>query len=210
MTPGFEFEQEIWKRGLIVAGVDEVGRGAFAGPLVAGAVAFAPQILNPKFETLKIRIDDSKKLSRIQRERASVWIKNNALAWAVGEVEVWEINNLGMGKALKIAYERALGNLEVKADEVLLDGLGGIIRGDSISFSIAAASIVAKVHRDKILCDAAQNTKYSAYLWYKNMGYGTREHREAIIKYGMTDYHRKQFVETFLRRLIPGSDFCLL
>jgi len=207
MSVGFEFEERYWDGGLLVAGLDEVGRGAFAGPLVCGGVVFPPGIWRV-YGKSGVRIDDSKRLTRKSREVASLWIKKNALSWSVGEACVEEVNELGVKGALNLAFGRALEGLRVEVGHVLLDGNGriegykggltSIIGGDGKAFSIAAASIIAKVHRDKILCDVGKMPKYSAYRWYKNMGYGTAEHLKALLKYGQTDYHRKQFVKTFL------------
>ena len=205
--PDFSFEKKLWKRNFkIVAGVDEVGRGSFAGPVVTAAVAFAP-VQSAKFrvQSLKITINDSKKLTPKQREKANKWIKENALYWAVGEASVNEINKLGIVKATQIAFRKAIS--KTKADFLLIDAFyipyvaglrrknqKAIIKGDTKSISIAAASIIAKVYRDKLMTDLSKKAKYKEYGWDKNKGYGTLDHRNAIKKYGLTRLHRRDFV----------------
>ncbi len=221
MLPNFRFERKLWKRGYrIIAGVDEVGRGSFAGPVVAAAVAFAPMtnlqlpIYNEKRQ--KIIIDDSKRMTAKQREKAEKWIKENVLSWGIGEVSTTLINRSGMAKATKKAFRKAISEtrkkLGKKIDYLLADaffisyvpGLPrkrrqlAIIDGDQKSFSIAAASIIAKVYRDKLMLRLSKKSKFKKYGWGRNKGYGTKEHQKAIKKYGITRYHRKQFVNTFL------------
>ena len=231
--PTFYYERKYWKLGYeYVAGVDEVGRGCFAGPVVAAAVVFR------KGETLRNQgfslINDSKKLTKLQREIAEKWIKENALTWGIGEISVALINKLGMGKATSAAFRRAIKAANskfqmpnVKIDFLLIDAfyipyLDGfpkgrnklkgsknpkykygskqlaIIKGDEKSYSIAAASIIAKVYRDNLMMGISKKNKYKNYGWESNYGYGTREHRKAILKYGVTAYHRTQFVQTYL------------
>lgn len=188
----------------MIAGVDEVGRGCFAGPVVAGCVAFW-QIPN------NIKINDSKKLNPKQRERAAFWIKRNALCYGIGKASVAEINKLGIKKASEIAFRRAIKNCNKRIDYLLIDAFyipyikglrrknqKPIIKGDNKSVSIAAASIIAKVYRDKLMTKLAQNPKYKKYNWDKNKGYGTLAHRKAIQNNGISRMHRKKFVETFL------------
>ena len=206
--PDFSFEKKLAKKGYkLVAGVDEVGRGSFAGPIVAGCVVF-PQ--DSRFTIPDpIVINDSKKLTARRREKASEWIKENALAWAVGEISASKINSLGMAKASRMAFRKAIA--KVKTDFLLIDafyipfvkGLRrknqlAIVKGDTKSVSIAAASIIAKVYRDKLMTSLSKQSKFKPYRWGKNKGYGTREHQAAIKKYGTTREHRKQFVETWI------------
>lgn len=223
--PNFNYERRLWNKGFrFVAGVDEVGRGAFAGPIVVGAVIFAPnpQIKNSKFkmknwekEILYLGINDSKLLKARKRERLAREIKEKASAWDVTEVGVGVINRIGIGKATQKAMRKTIRDLATKlssnrVDFVLIDyfyvpylkGVGkknqlGIKHGDQKSFTIAAASILAKVHRDKIMRSLARKPRYKPFLWGKNKGYGTKEHGKAILRYGLTRYHRKQFVETW-------------
>jgi ribonuclease HII len=117
-----------------------------------------------------------------------VWIKKVAISWAIGEVSVGEINKFGMAKSLGLSYKRAVRGLNQKVDKVLLDGIEGIVKGDQKCFSISCASIIAKVYRDNILCDIGKKPEFSAYLWCKIYGYGTRD-RDAI--HMNTKYHRK-------------------
>lgn len=205
--PDFFFEKKAWKRGFkIVGGVDEVGRGALAGPVVAGCVAFRQSQVS-KFEVLnKIKIDDSKKLTPRQRERASFWIKRNAVCYGIGWASVAQINKFGIKKASEIAFRMAIKRCRMRVDFLLIDaffvpyvrGLRRknqlpIVNGDAKSISIAASSIIAKVYRDKLM--SALGGKYG---WAKNKGYGTKEHQKAIRKYGPTRLHRKLFVRTFV------------
>ncbi len=230
--PHFKLEKYYWEKGFgVVAGLDEVGRGCFAGPVCAGCVAF-PANLQFTINNLQIKIDDSKKLTPIQREIASKWIKKNALTWGIGVTGVNEINKLGIGLASMKSFRKAISNankrLSVKGIEysvlgfLLIDafykrefassayipytrGIGrkrqlGIFKGDQKSMSIAAASIIAKVYRDKLICDIAKKSKYQLYGWDSNKGYGTKAHREAIIKYGTTNMHRRVFINTWLSK----------
>ena len=214
--PDFSFEKKIYKKGYrVIAGVDEVGRGAFAGPVVAATVAFAP---NSKFEILnskQIRINDSKKLNSRQRERAMFWIKRNAVCYGIGWASVSQINKLGIKKASEIAFRKAIINCNKRIDYLLIDAFyipyvkglrrknqKAIVKGDAKSLSIAAASIIAKVYRDKLMTKLADNPKYKKYGWDKSKGYGTSSHRKAIQKYGSTRYHRKRFIRTY----IPKSE----
>jgi len=208
--PDYFFEDNLRKLGYkYIAGADEVGRGCFAGPVVAGCVVFKKACSPPK----NIKIDDSKRLTPKQREMAEVWIKQKALVWAVGKVPASMINRIGMAQATKVAFRKAVAQTrrKVPIDFLLIDAFyipwvkglrrknqKAIIDGDQKSFSIAAASIVAKVYRDKLMQRIARNPKYKKYDWGKNKGYGTKTHQKAIIKLGLTRYHRRVFVETFL------------
>lgn len=240
--PNLRYEKRFWKKGFkIVAGVDEVGRGCFAGPVAAAAVAFAPMI-NDKWSMAnekgkKIIINDSKKLTRRQRERADKWIRRNAISWGIGKVTAKTINRYGMAKATQMAFRRAVNNANRKLENrsknriqfLLIDhffapyirGLPmarkkarknrnlkdsrakqmAIVNGDERSVSIAAASIVAKVYRDSLMEKLGKRARYKKYDWGNNKGYATRVHQGAILKYGICGYHRKQFVETFLKNL---------
>lgn len=208
--PNFSFEKRKWKKDFkFVAGVDEVGRGSFAGPVVAGCVVFERKTEIPD----SVKINDSKKLRPLERRRASKWVKENALTWGIGEAPVSVINRLGMAKATKMAFRRAIDDankrLGKRIDFLLIDAFfipyvrglrrknqQAIINGDEKSFSIAAASIVAKVERDREMLRFSR--KYSKYGWGRNKGYGTRQHQEALKKYGTTRHHRKTFVSRFI------------
>jgi ribonuclease HII len=169
----------------------------------------------------QIVINDSKKLSAKQREVADKWIRKNALSFGIGSASVSQINKLGIKKATEIAFRKAIKNCKLKVDFLLIDAFyipyvrglrrknqKPIIKGDTKSISIAAASIIAKVYRDKLmtdLCKKKYRTSYACvvtgkkYMWHKNKGYGTKEHRDLIRKYGTSDLHRKVFVNTWLK-----------
>lgn len=203
-------EKSLWKKGYwCVAGCDEVGRGSFAGPVVAGCVVFGQ---NSKIQETNPKINDSKKLTQRQRDVANKWIKKNAQAWGIGSASVTFINKDGIAKATNQAFRLAIkdavnrGNLKI--DYLLIDAFyipyvrglrrrnqKAIIGGDSKSISIAAASIVAKVYRDSLMTKLSKNRKYKKYGWERNKGYGTIEHREAIQKYGISRLHRKLWVK---------------
>lgn len=201
--PDFSYEWQFWKQGQIVVGADEVGRGALAGPVVAAAVIFRPGT------KIEVEINDSKKLSPKKREEADRWIRKNAVTFAIGQASVLEINSLGISKALNRAYRRAIFKLE--ADYLLVDGFNipylrgfpqtrqlRLIKGDQQSLSIAAASVVAKVHRDNLITKLSQHPALACYDWSQNKGYGTLKHRKAIKKYGICKLHRRQFVSNLI------------
>lgn len=208
-SPDFSFEKRKWRTGFkFVAGVDEVGRGSFAGPVMAGCVVFKKKTEIPD----GIKIDDSKKLKPLERRKASKWIKQNALAWGIDGTSVSVINRLGMAKATKMAFRRAINDanrrLGGRIGFLLIDAFfipyvrglrrknqQAIINGDEKSFSIAAASIIAKVERDKKMLRFSR--KYPKYGWGRNKGYGTRQHQEALKEFGITRHHRKVFVSRF-------------
>lgn len=228
--PDFQEEQKLWKKGYnLVVGVDEVGRGCFAGPIVAGAVAFPfchAEFSSASHKILKlvqddnVIIDDSKKMKPRQREKTAAWIAKNAAAVGIGEVSNSIINKLGMRRATHMAFRMALKEAEIRAKTkgekihfVLIDAFyipyvagltrkhqKAVVNGDQKSISIAAASIVAKVHRDSLMRKLAK--KYPQYGWGRNKGYGTRDHQEAIKKNGITKLHRIAFVETFLAGIV--------
>jgi ribonuclease HII len=182
----------------LLAGVDEVGRGPLAGPVVAAAVIFDSA-------TIIEGINDSKKLTENKREELNKIIQTKALSFGFGIIEHTEIDEINILQATLKAMKQAIDNLEVRPDVILIDGnksfdsdivIKTIVKGDSKSFSIAAASILAKVKRDNMMRKFANN--YPQYYWEKNKGYGTKQHVEAIKKYGATPLHRK----TFLRKII--------
>ncbi len=184
-----EIEQQFI--GKTIAGVDEAGRGPLAGPVVAAAV-----IVNQNNIIKGIR--DSKKLSKKQREDIYHQITSN-YAWSVGIVGPHEIDKINILQATMKACRMAVSGLEVVANIVLVDGnmkfgdqrFLSIIKGDDKSMSIAAASIVAKVTRDRLMHNLS--TEFPEYKWHQNSGYGTKEHIEAIIKHGQSMHHRKSF-----------------
>ena len=177
----------------IIAGVDEVGRGSLIGPVYAAAV-----ILNRNIDKKKLK--DSKILSKINREILEKYIKRNSI-WAIGSASLIEIEKLNILNASLLAMKRAIKKLKKKPQLVLIDGnklpnlknynLKYIIKGDQKIPSISAASIVAKVTRDKFITSLSK--KFRNYSWEKNFGYGTKEHLRSIKKFGITKYHRKKF-----------------
>ena len=177
----------------IVAGVDEVGRGSLIGPVYAAAV-----ILN-KSVNKKI-LKDSKTLSKTKREVLSKYIKKNS-TWAIGKASVKEIEKINILQASLLAMKRAIIKLQKKPTISLIDGnqlpviknykLKSIIKGDKKVPSISAASIIAKVSRDKMIINLGK--KFKGYYWEQNYGYGTKQHLNAIKKLGITSHHRKTF-----------------
>ncbi len=214
MLPDFSLEKRLHNEGYkLIAGIDEVGRGCFAGPVVAGCVVFSRSSeLYISRHSLAI-INDSKKLSAKRRKIADKWIRKNAVAFGVGAASVSQINKLGIKKATEIAFRKAIKDCEIQIDHLLIDAFyipyvrglrrknqKAIIKGDTKSVSIAAASIVAKVYRDTLMKNLSKNTKYKKYKWHKNKGYGTKEHQEMIRKYGTCNLHRTTFVATWLSK----------
>ena len=208
--PDFSFEEKLWEKGVeIVAGIDEVGRGALAGPVTTGCVVFKP---NFPISSIGEFITDSKQLPPAKRQRASIWIKEHCLAWSIGHSSVAEINREGIVKATNKAFRRALKllsnypSIHLLSDAFYLPytaSLGikkqtPIIKGDCLSLSIAAASIIAKVERDHIMTQLGTLPPYIVYGWHKNKGYGTLLHRQAIKTHGPSRHHRKLFVRKFL------------
>lgn len=196
ITPTLEIEETLWKSGYShIAGLDEVGRGCFAGPVAVGAVVFPQGVLLPK------GVADSKLLTSKQREDLAVRIKDQALCWSVAEISVADINKVGIGKATQMSFRKAIRLLEVKADYVLIDAFyvkhfnrkkqRAIKDGDKICASISAASIIAKVYRDGLM--KKMHKKYPEYGFAKHKGYGTKKHQEAIKAHGLSRVHRKSF-----------------
>ena len=191
--PNFDYEKACGKK--IIAGVDEAGRGPLCGPVVAGAVIF----LRYDFNEMPL-ISDSKQMSEKQRNIAFDWITNNPdIVWSVGQCSPAEIDELNILWASMRAMERAVAGLSVMPEHCLIDGnrvpkgLNGtaLVKGDAKSLSISAASIVAKVTRDKIMHELSK--KYPEYGWEKNAGYPTKQHLQAIKLYGINEYYRKTF-----------------
>ncbi len=184
----------------VIAGVDEAGRGPLAGPVVAAVTIFDEQTSIPK-------INDSKKLSEKVREELYDEIIAQAISYGIGIVHQKEIDEINILQATLKAMQLAVAELTVTPDLILIDGNKAfnskistktIVKGDSKSFSIAAASILAKVTRDRIMID--ESKKHPEYLWSKNKGYGTKEHRDAIVKYGITHLHRISFLKNILSK----------
>ncbi|MDB5081609.1 MAG: Ribonuclease [Chloroflexi bacterium] len=195
LKPTLEFEQALWESGKTrVAGLDEVGRGAFCACVVAAAVILGPD--RTGLEDAR----DSKKLSALQRERLDRVIREKALAVGIGAASPAEIDRLNIRRATALAMQRALRHVG-PVDHLLVDGhrvpeLGlenqtSLVKGDSRSLSIACASIVAKVCRDHLLHRLAE--RYPGYGWEHNVGYGTAEHQAALAHKGITPHHRRSF-----------------
>jgi len=177
----------------IIAGVDEVGRGSLIGPVYAAAV-----ILNKSIKTELLK--DSKSLTKSNREVLSKYIKENSV-WSIGKASVKEIEKINILQASLLAMKRAIKKLKKKPTHILIDGnkipkikyynLKSVIKGDQKIPSISAASIIAKVTRDRMITNLGK--KFKGYYWDQNSGYGTKQHLKAIKKLGVTSQHRKTF-----------------
>lgn len=183
-----------YEQGRVEAGCDEAGRGCLAGSVYAAAVILPPDYHNE-------RLNDSKKLTARQRYALRQDIERDAVAWAVGVVTPQEIDQINILNASILAMHRALDQLQVRPEAIIVDGNRfkpyrdlphtTIVKGDGKYLSIAAASILAKTYRDDEMIRLAQ--EYPDYDWQHNMGYPTRKHREAIRQHGVTPYHRHTF-----------------
>ncbi|MBS21585.1 MAG: ribonuclease HII [Chloroflexi bacterium] len=192
-----EIERKLNSQGFgLIGGVDEVGRGCLAGPVAAGFVIFPSDI----DDQILSQITDSKKLTAIKRKELLRTIQSEALSAQVGWASVEEIDSMGIAPATKLAMQRAIEESLIRPDYLLIDAVKlddipvpqrSIIKGDQISRTIAAASIVAKVIRDEYMSDVA--LKYPGYDFEKNKGYGTKDHMIAIKSFGPTDLHRVSF-----------------
>jgi len=193
-APGLDYERALWADDQsIVVGLDEVGKGSWAGPLTVGAVVI-PQ------DRRIYKIRDSKQLTPAEREALTLRIKVWASAWAVGHASAFECDDLGMSDAQRLATRRALEGLGVRPDHALIDGnwdfvesieATTIVKGDALSLSIAAASIIAKVTRDGIMSEASET-----YPWYSfdtNKGYPCHRHRAALGIVGPSTIHRRSW-----------------
>lgn len=183
-----------FNKGLVEAGCDEAGRGCLAGNVFAAAVILPEDYVNEG-------LNDSKKLTPMRRYELRDEIERDALAWAVGVVTPEEIDKINILNASILAMHRALDQLEVRPEAIIVDGnrfkpyrfipYNTVVKGDGKYLSIAAASILAKTYRDDYMDSLAR--EYPQYAWDVNKGYPTKAHREAIAKYGITPYHRKSF-----------------
>lgn len=189
----YKYELELWNKGInLIAGVDEVGRGPLIGPVVAAAVIL------PKDFVLE-GLTDSKKLSEKKREAFYQIIKEKAISIGIGVIDEKRIDEINIYEATKEAMIMAINNLNPKPEHVLIDAMPldltvpttSIIKGDLLSISISAASVIAKVERDHMLY--VIDKEYPMYDLKNNKGYGTKKHLEAIKKYGITKYHRLSY-----------------
>jgi ribonuclease HII len=214
-----QYETKLWNQGVNhIAGVDEVGRGALAGPLVVGAVILNIEHLHPKsMRTPKtqnndistsllnnyIQIKDSKLISPNKRARLAEFIRNEAICYSIETIAPATIDTVGITQATQLAFFAAIKNLTTKAQHVLTDTFEikkltkehqtNIKRGDTLSISIAAASIIAKVYRDNLMVQLHQQKRYKKYSFHKHKGYGTKLHKETIFEHGPSDIHRMCF-----------------
>src|SRR3982751_2433483 len=181
-------------KGPLLAGVDEVGRGPIAGPVVACAV-----IMPPDTRAI-VGVDDSKRLTHEQRVRLAAKIRERAVSYALGAASVREIDTINIYQASVLAMRRALGRLSVQPNHVVIDGRAmrtlpiphtAVVHGDARCFSIACASILAKVTRDLLMTRLGQ--RYPQYIWDQNSGYTTRAHVTGLASHGITPHHRKSF-----------------
>ncbi len=184
----------------LIAGVDEAGRGPLAGPVVAAAVIFDKDVNI-------VDVDDSKKLKEEVREELFDIIIEKSLCYGIGIVSHEEIDRINILQASLLAMRHAVSQLSTKPNFILVDGnksfysrtpIKTVVKGDSLSFSIAAASIIAKVTRDRIMRNESE--KFPHYLWHQNKGYATRGHIEAIWKYGHSPLHRKTFLSKIMNK----------
>jgi ribonuclease HII len=189
----YQYEQDLYDKGIhLIAGVDEAGRGPLAGPVVAAAVIL-------KKGATFTYVDDSKKLSEKQRDLALIEIKNQALAIGIGIASVEEIDLINIYRAAREAMLSAIGQLKIKPEFLLIDAIPmeidipylSLIKGDALSVSIAAASIVAKTTRDAYMLE--MDKIFPEYGFKQHKGYGTKQHLEAIERYGITPIHRKTY-----------------
>lgn len=205
LQPTTSEEEAVWAAGRLVAGVDEVGRGPLAGPVFAAAV-----VLDPSHEYDWLAdVRDSKVIPAPERERLSALIRRDVLAFGIGSAGVAEIDAWGITLANRAAMERALAALGMRPHFVLIDGPSGlkspypqkaIVDGDATCASIAAASIVAKVARDRVMCDL--DCRYPLYGFAVHKGYATRDHLDRLARYGACEQHRRSWPRV---RLVAGA-----
>ncbi|MBQ3664064.1 MAG: ribonuclease HII [Clostridia bacterium] len=195
------YDREYWgKQGCVLGGMDEVGRGPLAGPVAACCIIMPS---DPLIE----HVNDSKKLSESRREKIYPVLIDTAVDYCVSFVEPDVIDSINILEATRLAFTNAYNGMKRKPTDLLIDALQGLkldaeqhilIHGDALSYSIAAASIVAKVHRDRYMIE--MDRVYPEYKFAKNKGYGTAEHIEALRKFGPCPIHRISFISKFLRQ----------
>ena len=190
---------------MVTIGLDEVGRGCWAGPLLAAAAVLPNDYLS-SVDLPKLR--DSKKLSKLQRQKADRWLRQHLVAFGIGWVWPQEIDEFGLTESVRLAFTRALESIAIEYDELILDGninyfrdnprSRAVIKADDIVPCVSAASIIAKVTRDAYMAELGGS--YSPYGFDKHVGYGTAAHIEALRKYGVSDMHRLSYkpVQAFL------------
>lgn len=215
-APSLEYEARLWEAGhRHVAGLDEAGRGALAGPVVAAAVVLPPQ---SPLDGIWARVRDSKQLKPAERAALAAEIRRAAQAWAVAAVPAAEIDQMGIGPATRLAMYRALATLAVPPDYLLIDWVKlrqvnipqeSLPRADERIVTVAAASILAKVHRDELLVELDRQFPHYGFAAHK--GYGTRSHREALARHGPCPVHRFSFAPlarpaTFFPDPRPGQE----
>lgn len=186
----------------IYVGIDEVGRGCLSGPVVAAAVIWNPDLIDSRLENIR----DSKKINKQNRELLSDFIKENAIDYSIAFIDNKIIDEINILNATFMAMHKALDELTVDFDHILVDGNRFnkykdkdhtcFVKGDNTYLSIAAASIIAKVARDEYMTKLS--SEYPDYKWDKNMGYGTKDHINAIKTHGLTSYHRTTFVKNII------------
>jgi len=228
-----KYESQLWKKGIrLIAGVDEAGRGPLAGPMVVCAVILKKEALEiVEMEIFGVRnydvsldksvgqymsINDSKKLTPKRREELYDFIINEAISYSIEEISQKEIDTKGISAGVQKGFWNAVNNLGIPPEHVLTDYVHvknlasdyqtNITKGDSLSINIAAASILAKVYRDKLMCEYA--LEFPKYGFERHKGYGTKYHREAIEKYGPCKIHRRSFkpVKSWLREYGPRKN----
>lgn len=202
----FTLETRLWDQGKqYIVGIDEVGRGPWAGPVVAAAVIF------PAYLTLSKLPHDSKQLSERQRDGFKDIIEDHALAIGIGEISADEIDQRGIVPSTHQAMHTALAQLSLAPDYYLIDGSPippisqispipqlAIPKGDALSATIAAASIIAKIYRDELMVDYSKQPEYEKYGFEKHKGYGTKLHKEALLTHGPSSIHRKTFIRSYI------------
>jgi ribonuclease HII len=197
-TPGLHLEQALWQKGIkFIGGIDEAGRGALAGPVMAGAVILPN---DPQIRLTLAGVRDSKQMTPRQRESWALEIKSVALAWSVGTVSAAEIDEIGILPANRLAMARAIQGLSLAPEYHLFDFIHWkdcpylgqrLVKGETQSLSIAAASVLAKTTRDALMRKLDQ--EFPGYEFARHKGYGTAIHRGAIARLGLSPIHRKSF-----------------
>lgn len=194
-------EKKLFERGFqLIAGTDEAGRGPLAGPVVAAAVIFPPDVIIEG-------IEDSKKINAKEREKLAKEIQTKAIAYSISVIDHNLIDELNIFRASLLAIKQAIERLKVTPDFILVDGkfspdisipVKSIVKGDSKCFTIASASILAKTYRDSLMREYSK--EYPKYNFQKNMGYPTLDHIQAILKFGHCEIHRKTFLKKIYER----------